>query len=35
MVPAFRHLWFLFYLMVIIGLFALLMWIAKKRKFRP
>ena len=35
MIPAFHHLWFLFYLMVIIGLFALLMWIAKKRKFRP
>ena len=34
MVPAFHHLWFLFYLMIIILLFALVMWIAKKWKFR-
>ena len=34
MAPAFHHLWFLFYLIVIILLFALVMWIAKKWKFR-
>ena len=34
MMPAFHHLWFLFYLMIIILLFALVMWIAKKWKFR-
>ena len=34
MVPAFHHLWFLFYLMIVIFLFALVMWIAKKWNFR-
>ena len=34
MAPGFHHLWFLFYLIVVIGLFAVLWWAAKKWKFR-
>lgn len=34
MIPLFHHLWFLFYLMLVILLFALAMWFAKKMKLR-
>ena len=35
MAPAFHHLWFLYYLVLLVLGFALVVWMAKKRKMQP